>query len=63
MGVPPRHTSNHRAPHMSPDEIDLEAQNRCEVKVEPLEKNALQVQNQSEVKVEPKLGPYICSVV
>ena len=61
--APPRHTSDHRVPHVPLDEIDLEAQNRSEVKVETPEKIVLQVQNQSEVKVEPKPGRYNRSAV
>jgi hypothetical protein len=31
---PPRHTSDHRTPHVPPDEIALEPQNRSQMKVE-----------------------------
>jgi hypothetical protein len=48
---------------VSPDEIDLEAQNQSGVKVEPQRKIALQVQNKSEVKFEPKPRPYKSSAV
>jgi hypothetical protein len=34
-GAPSRHTSDHKAPHVSPDEIGLETQNRSEMKVKP----------------------------
>jgi hypothetical protein len=49
------HTSDHWTPHVPPEEIALEPQNRSEVKVEPPEKIALQVQNRSKVKIESKL--------
>jgi hypothetical protein len=62
-GAPPKDTLDHKPPHVSPDEIDLEAQNQSEVKVEPRRKIALQVQNKSEVKFEPKPRPYKSSAV